>query len=314
MTRTPEEIRNFEASVRQRLFNLSKEQGRDFQSVLKLYFLERFLYRLSISRYRESFLLKGALLFFARARPEARPFTRPTKDIDLEALAMEPDLDGLRVIFAVVAAVTAPEDGVRFDRQSVTVESIREDDRYGGIRVHLDAYLGKARDRIQIDVGFGDAVTPGPVALTYPTFLPALPAPDLTVDPIESVVAEKWEATISLGDANSRLKDVIDLDELAGSESFDGAILQQAIRRTFERRGTQLDPKATALGATYRGDPDRQTLWAAARKRYERDSAPERFEHAMTRVIAFVGPPYLEASAGRTFVGRWEPARRAWSV
>jgi hypothetical protein len=88
VTRKPDEIRNVDASVRQRLFNLSKEQGRDFQSVLKLYFLERFLYRLSISRYRDSFLLKGALLFFARAEPEARPFTRPTKDIDLEALAM----------------------------------------------------------------------------------------------------------------------------------------------------------------------------------------------------------------------------------
>jgi hypothetical protein len=155
-------------------------------------------------------------------------------------------------------------------------------------------------------------VTPGPVALTYPTFLQTLPAPDLTVYPIESVVAEKWEATISLGDANSRLKDVIDLDELAGSESFDGAILQHAIRRTFERRRTQLDPKATALSATYRDDPDRQTLWAAARKRYERDSAPERFEQAMRRVIAFVGPPYLDASADRAFLGRWQPARREW--
>ncbi len=95
MTRKPDEIRNVDASVRQRLFNLSKEQGRDFQSVLKLYFLERFLYRLSISRYRDSFLLKGALLFFARAEPEVRPFTRPTKDLDLEALAMQPDVDAL---------------------------------------------------------------------------------------------------------------------------------------------------------------------------------------------------------------------------
>lgn len=107
---------------------------------------------------------------------------------------------------------------------------------------------------------------------------------------------------------------MIDLDELAGSESFDGAILQQAIRRTFERRGTQLDPRATALSATYRDDPDRQTLWAAARKRYERDSAPERFENAMARVIAFVGPPYLDAATDRSFVARWDPARRSWII
>lgn len=182
----------------------------------------------------------------------------------------------------------------------------------GGIRVHLDAYLGQARDRIQIDVGFGDAVTPGPVALTYPTFLPALPAPDLTVYPIETVVAEKWEATISLGDANTRLKDVIDLDELAGSEPFDGTILQQAIRRTFERRKTALDTKATALRMPYRSDTERQTLWAAARKRYERKSAPERFESAMTRVIAFVGPPLsIREALRRALLSRW---RRAGAI
>lgn len=174
---------------------------------------------------------------------------------------------------------------MRFNPESITVESIREDDRYGGIRVHIVAFLGNARDRIQIDVGFGDAVTPGPVALLYPTFLPTLPAPNLTAYPIETVVAEKWEAAVSLGETNTRLKDVMDLDELAGSESFDGATVQEAIRRTFERRQTRLDPDAAALTSTYRSDPERQALWAAARKRYERATAPERFEDAMTRVI-----------------------------
>ena len=265
MTRKSDAIRNVDASVRQRLFNLSKEQGRDFQSILKLYFLERFLYRLSLSRYRDSFLLKGALLFFARAEPEARPFTRPTKDIDLEALAMQPDLEGLREIFAVVAAIAAPEDGVRFSSERIVVESIREDDRYGGIRVHLDAYLGKARDRIQIDVGFGDAVTPGPVALTYPTFLPTLPAPDLTVYPIATVVAEKWEATNSLGDANSRLKDVMDMDELAGSDAFDrDSRTVRAASRTscpyVRRRGRAAARPGACVAATGgrgRGAPSR---------------------------------------------------------
>jgi hypothetical protein len=306
------EIRNVVASIRQRLFNLSKHQGRDFQSVLKLFFLERFLYRLSISHYRKQFVLKGALLFFARAEPAMRPFTRPTKDIDLEALAMKPDLESLREIFGIIAAIPAPEDGVSFDPGSMTLEQIREDDRYGGIRVHLLAYLGKARDRIQIDIGFGDAVTPGPVALTYPTFLPGLPTPDLTAYPAATVVAEKWEATISLAEANTRLKDIMDLDELAGSEPFDGAVVQRALESTFERRKTGLDAGSTALTPGFRLDSDRQTLWSAARKRYERDRAPELFSDAMVRVIEFVGPPYLEAAAGKPFVGRWDPARRQW--
>ena len=312
MSQQPSAEQRLIASVRQRLFNLAKAQGRDFGAILRLFFLERFLYRLSVSRYAKSFLLKGALLFFARAAENARPLARPTKDLDLEALALQPDLDELGQIFAVIAATAAAEDGVRFDPDSVTVEAIRKDDRYGGIRVHMEAYLGKAHDRIQIDIGFGDAVTPAPVPLTYPIFLANLPAPALTVYPIETVIAEKWEATINLGETNSRLKDVMDIDELAGTESLDGAVVQDAIRKTFERRRTALDPAATALGAAYRTDPDRQGLWAAARKRYERTDAPERFEDAMNRVTAFVGPPYLDACAGKAFIGRWDPASRAW--
>ncbi len=312
MSRKTDEVRNIAASVRARLFNLSKAEGRDFGSVLRLYFLERFLYRLSQSSYAKSFLLKGALLFFARADPNSRPFARPTKDIDLEALAMEPDLDALKRIFAVIAALDAPEDAVIFNPDSVAVQTIREADRYGGIRVQIDGFLEKAHDRIQIDIGFGDAVTPEPVALQYPTLLASVPAPILAVYPLPTVVAEKWEATISLGETNSRLKDVIDLDELAGTEAFDGAVIHEAVRRTFERRQTPLDRNATALSDTYLNDRERQALWTATRRRYQRDRAPEQFAVAMSRVIAFVGPPYLAAADGRSFTGRWDPTGRRW--
>ena len=127
-----------------------------------------------------------------------------------------------------------------------------------------------------------------------------------------TVVAEKWEATISLGEANARLKDIMDLDELAGTEPFHGAVLQRAVQSTFDRRRTNLDAGSTALTERFRLDPDRQTLWSAARKRYERDRAPELFRDVMNRVIEFVGPPYLEAAAGQPFVGKWDPARRKW--
>lgn len=217
MSRQPDGVTNIPASVRARLLNVARRDGRDFGAVLRLFFLERSLYRLSISRYRKGFLLKGALLFFARANDDSRPFTRPTKDVDLEAIAMRPDIPGVQATVAAIAATPADEDGVRFDPDTITVEPIREDDRYGGIRVHLVAQLDGAKDRIQVDIGFGDVVTPGPVALTYPTFLPTLPAPDLDVYPLETVVAEKWEATVILGEANSRMKDVIDLDDLAST-------------------------------------------------------------------------------------------------
>lgn len=273
--------------------------------------MERFLYRLSISRFRESFLLKGALLFLARADEEDRLFARPTRDIDLEALAMEPDLGTLAGIFREVASISRDDDGVVFEADALAVELIREQDRYGGIRVRVGSSLGQARDRVQIDIGFGDAVTPGPVALTYPTLLD-LPAPALEVYPIETVVAEKWEATVSLAEASTRLKDIMDIYELAETDSFVGAVLERAIQRTFERRRTRLDPSASVLGERYRNDRERQTLWAAARTRYERERAPERFADAMERVLAFVGPPYLAAANGREFTSGWDPTKRRW--
>lgn len=314
MTKKSDQIKNIEASVRGRLANVAKTQRRDFGFILRLYFLERFLYRLSASPYRQSFLLKGALLFFARADDASRPFARPTRDIDLEALALKPDFEELRRVFRVVTAVASTEDGVRFDPEGITIEAIRDDDRYGGIRVHIEAYLGKAHDRVQIDIGFGDAVTPGPVQLMYPTLLDTVPAPDLSAYPLETVIAEKWEATVSLGEANTRLKDVIDLEDLARRESFDGAVIQQAIRRTFERRRTPLDVDAAAVTRAYREDRERQSLWAAARKRLQRSEAPESFADAMRRVLAFVEPPYRATAAGETFAGRWDPSARQWKA
>jgi hypothetical protein len=312
VTKNSDEIKNVEASVRARLANVAKAQDADFGFILRLYFLERFLYRLGASRYRDGFLLKGALLFFARADEDTRPFARPTRDIDLEALAMGPDFDELKSVFQLVARVASPEDGVRFDPESIAIEAIREDDRYGGVRVHIDAYLGKAHDRIQVDIGFGDAVTPGPVALEYPTLLHTVPAPDLIAYPIETVIAEKWEATVSLAEANSRLKDVIDLEHLARTESFDGGVVENAIRRTFERRKTPLDLNATVFTTAYRENDERQKLWAAARKRFKRTDGSERFADAMTFILKFIEPPFRAATGGRDFPGTWDEIERRW--
>lgn len=141
-----------------------------------------------------------------------------------------------------------------------------------------------------------------------------MPAPDLFAYPLETVIAEKWEATVSLGEANTRLKDVIDLEDLVRRESFDGAAIQKAIRRTFERRQTPLDVDAAALTRAYCEDRERQSLWAAARKRLQRPEAPESFADAISRVLAFVEPPYRAAAAGEIFAGRWDPNARHWKA
>lgn len=305
------EIKNLPASTRARLLNLAKKQNVDFGFFLKLYFIERYLYRLGRSRWRGNFALKGALIFFARASEAERPYARPTKDIDLEALALNNDLDAIAGVFKTVVIVDA-DDGVRFDPDSLTVERILEEDRYAGVRVHVNAYLGKARDRIQIDIGFGDAVTPEPVEIKYPTLLDTVPEPELKAYPIETVVAEKWEATISLGEINSRLKDVIDLEKLARTESFNGAGIQNAMRNTFERRNTPFDLASPALTPAYRESATRQTDYAATRKRLRRTDGPERFADAMALVLRFLEPPYRALAERREFSGDWNPKDAGW--
>jgi len=134
------------------------------------------------------------------------------------------------------------------------------------------------------------------------------------VYPIETVIAEKWEATVSFGDANTRIKDAVDLEHLARTESFDGAVIQRAIGRTFERRQTPLDVNATVLSATYRDSRERQVLWTAARRRLKRPDAPEKFSDAMALILKFLEPPYRAAAEGRDFTDTWHPAGRRWHV
>lgn len=306
-----EEIKDIAASIRARLLNVAKARDADFTFILKLFFLERFLYRLGVSRWRDHFALKGALIFFARAEESARPYTRPTKDIDLEALVMKNDREEIVAVFKTVAEIDA-DDGVRFDPASIAVEPIQENERYAGIRVHLDAYLGKATDRIQVDIGFGDAVTPRPVKIEYPSLLPAMPKPDLQAYPIETVIAEKWEATISLGEANSRFKDIMDLEDLARTDSLDGALLQSAMRNTFARRGTPFDLAAAALTPEYRNDRGRQGDFTASRKRLKRTEGSESFAEAMVLILKFLEPPYRALADGRDFSGTWNPNEAGW--
>ena len=250
--------RDLGASVRARLLNIAKAEGSDFNSVLVRYALERFLYRLGVSPHAGRFVLKGALLFTLwYDMPH-----RPTRDADLLGFGPS-DLDALRATFREVATV-AVEDGIAFDPRSVGVEEIRKEAGYGGVRVLLDAVLARARCRVQVDVGFGDAVTPAPVPAVYPVLIDDFPAPQLRTCPVYTVVAEKLHAIVLLGMANSRLKDYLDLQVLLQRETLDIDTLAQAIAATFVRRGTAV-PRVLPLGLgdEFAEDASRQALWRA---------------------------------------------------
>ncbi len=227
-------VSNVGASVRARLLRLARERGEDFQLVLVRYANERLLYRLSKSRHASRFVLKGATLFGVwTGAPH-----RATRDIDLLGSGNASE-SHIREVFAEVIALDVEDDGLELDVDSMNVGPIRDGQEYAGLRVVLNARLTSAQLRLQIDIGFGDVITPAAVTLEVPTLLDQ-PAPRLRVYPKETVIAEKLEALVQLGIANSRMKDFYDLAVLAESFEFEGESLVAAIRATFARRGTAL--------------------------------------------------------------------------
>lgn len=250
-------IVNMGASVRARLLALAKESGQTFDLILTRYAIERLLYRLGTSRFRDRFVLKGAMLMTTWFDV---PF-RPTRDLDLLGYG-DPDAEGMLEVFAEVCAIDA-NDGVVFDGRGLTVDRIRDELEYGGLRLRTNANIGGATVRVSIDIGFGDATEPGLEELDYPVLLDN-PIPHLRAYSRETVIAEKFQAMVMLGRANSRMKDFYDVWALARATAFDNGRLAAAIAATFKRRRTEIPVDAPdALTADFANDPDKQQQWAA---------------------------------------------------
>lgn len=250
-------VANVSASVRQRLLNLATEHKEDFGLVLTRYGLERLLYRLSISPHRDAFVLKGALLM----QLWTAETYRPTRDLDL--LGRGPSDTNFRKVFSEVCSQNVEDDGLTFLPDTIRVERIRDEEAYEGVRLRMEARLGNVRVPLQIDVGLGDTIVPGSEELEYPTLL-KFPAPQLHAYSKESVVAEKFEAMVKLGVANSRMKDFYDLWVLVQRFEFDSGTLAAAIQATFKARRTTL-PRSSplALRAEFYEFPTKQTQWRA---------------------------------------------------
>jgi hypothetical protein len=249
---------NRAASVRARLLNRAKAERADFNLMLTRYSLERLLYRLSVSPWADQFLLKGALLFdLWFDQPH-----RPTRDIDLLGFGPS-DLDHLIEVFQQVCTQPS-DDGMIFDQGSVQAAPIRKEANYEGVRVTLNGTLDGARCSVQIDVGYGDAVTPAPELVQFPALLDDIEAPSLRAYPVYTVIAEKYEAVASLGMANTRMKDYFDLWFLATYADIDESILQRAIEATFARRRTEVPKNApTGLSDAFAASPIKLQQWRA---------------------------------------------------
>lgn len=300
-------VKDLAASVRARLTNEARRSDRPFQEVLTHFTLERFLYRLSRSRQADRFVLKGGLLL----RAWHGPMSRPTRDADLLGHG-NPSVEEMVRVMQEVCATTAEPDGSRFDPTSVRGDRTRPDEEYKGVQIHLVGHLGQARTRFKVDIGFGDAVVPGPVELDYPTILD-FPAPRLRAYTRDSLVAEKFHAMVSLGEVNSRLKDFYDIWFLAQLFTFDAPELGAAIRATFARRGTEMPRSPLPLSDAFGHDGARQTQWRAFVRRTALQDTPTRFADVVTGLRYFLQPLVIalhdEAGPG---LGTWHPLA-GWS-
>ncbi|HEY1387567.1 MAG TPA: nucleotidyl transferase AbiEii/AbiGii toxin family protein [Ktedonobacterales bacterium] len=299
-TRAPKDL---SASIRGRLKNQARARGEDMLYVLSRYALERLLYRLGRSPYTDQFVVKGALLFSLWSDLPHRP----TRDLDLLGFGSE-DANRIQTIFSnLCAAPVDMTDGLTFQPETVQVTSIRGAQAYGGLRVAMWALLGQTRIRVQVDIGFGDVVTPAATYADFPSLI-GLPSPHVRVYPPETVVAEKYEALVRLGMINSRVKDFYDLWTLAHERTFTGAILAAAIQATFTRRGTPL-PVATPVALTepFITDPAKLQLWHAFVSRNKLNPAGPTLAATAELLHAFLLPPTQSLLSGESFDQQWTP-------
>ena len=249
-------LTNVPASIRDRLLNKSKAIKRPFLELLQYYAIERFLYRLSHSTHEQKFFLKGALMFRAWQTLNHRP----TMDIDLLGKTKN-TVENLETIFREVCQQQiTQDDGILFFSDTVKGKGIQTDAEYEGIRIEFKGDLNKAIVNMQIDIGFGDIITPGPQLLSYPTIL-NLPAPQLQGYTIESVIAEKFEAMVKRGILNSRMKDFFDIWILSRQFTFNNNILAAAIQATFNQRGTPIDSSPECFSEEFINHPMKNGQW-----------------------------------------------------
>jgi len=297
---------NTAASVHARLLNQARAGSRSFNDLLQLSAMERFLYRLSQSDHAGQFVLKGAMLL----RVWDQASYRTTRDIDLLGRISNETTVAESIVRDVCEQSVDP-DGLEFDPASVRAEVIVEDADYSGVRVTFQGTLGNARISMQLDIGFGDRVTPDPREVEIPALLEMPPA-RLRAYPPETVVAEKFQVMLQRAEANSRMKDFHDIWWLSRRFDFSGATLTKAIRITCAHRGTPVPAEPLVFTPAFAQSSAKAAQWSAFRKRLSPTDCPERFEELVGEVVRFLRPAVSAVHRSAPFDDRW-PAGGPWA-
>lgn len=299
---------NLAHSIFQRLLNRAKNNNEDFNLLLSRYGMERFLYRLSVSPHNDRFVLKGASLFLVWKGQNYRV----TRDADLLEFGNS-DVEQLADLFRDICRVEFQGDGMIYLPESLSAEEIREDQVYDGVRITLVGRLNQARIPLQVDIGFGDAITPAPEQVEYPALFDA-PPPLLKAYPRYTLVAEKVEAMVKLGLANSRMKDFYDIWLLSRLFSFEGNVLRKALENTFDRRRTTF-PASTpfAFTAAFYEDPQKTAQWTAFVKKSKPDIPVGDLSVVIANIAVFLAPVIESLQSNTPFEGAWVPDR-GWGL
>jgi hypothetical protein len=293
-------VKDIAASVHQRLLNMAKESSRPFNELLQYFAIERFIYRLSKSPDADRFILKGALMFSVWSAEASRP----TKDIDLLGRA-ENSPEVIVAVMKDACRVEVEADGMHFDPKTVTAARITEDAVYEGVRVRVQAKLGNARVSLQVDIGFGDVVVPGPRKITYPTLL-NFPPPELNGYTMESTIAEKFQAMVRLGVLNSRMKDFYDIWVLSRMFTLKGETLARAVEETFKNRKTEISATPMIFQSSFAEDGDKKIQWQGFVRKAKLNKAPEDFGVVVAAVKTLLEPLATCLAEQRAFRKTWK--------
>ncbi len=293
------------ASVKDRLKNQAKTDGRTMQDELVTYGLERAIYRISISEYAERFTLKGGIFLYALFDGN---FARATMDIDLLAHHISNDAEAMKNVFYNIFSIEC-DDALQFDLSSLEVINITEFKDYHGVNVSITGYLDRTRVPVSIDIGFGDVIYPERIRMNFPVLLDMI-APKVYVYSIYSVIAEKFEAFVSLGLANGRYKDFYDIYVLSTNCNLDGNELKNAIIETFSHRGTGFDD-IVVFEPNFTQDSVRQGRWKAFIKKKKAILKVE-FQEVIDQITKLLLPIVDAIGQKQEFNYQWDKERKDW--
>ncbi|TDS32300.1 nucleotidyl transferase AbiEii/AbiGii toxin family protein [Halanaerobium congolense] len=296
--------KNIAASVMGRLRNISKELNIPFNLAMQLYAQERFLYRLSKSEYKDNFLLKGGLLLYSMDQFKGRP----TKDIDFLLKNQNNNPNNIKKIIKKIIKIKV-EDGISFDLNKIKSRSINEGANYKGQRIKIVTLIGNARVHLQIDIGFGDVVVPEPVKIQYPKLLD-FDGPEIIAYSLETVIAEKFDAMISLALLNSRMKDFYDIFQLMSKKKYESKILKKSIKETLKKRNTELDSDLIVFSEKLKNDSQKNKQWQLFLKRIKKDNLS--FDFVINNIEKFLSPIYNSILSEREINSTWDPEKLHW--